>query len=133
MLIDTTHIDHLRVNFVSHFNTENNTILATNEITDLIDKYPKEMTNQLRQWLNEQQKNRITAPLATVDASKSIDDFDEYVKEIEENINSYKQNENNENKLKVCLRKNLIKLIKFFCYSRKFFNKLKINHIYHKI
>jgi hypothetical protein len=101
MLIDTTHIDHLRANFVSNFNTGNNTITVTNEITDLIDKYPQEMTNQIRQWLTEQQKNRITAPLATVDASKSIDDFDEYLKEIEENIRSYEQNEPNEIKLKV--------------------------------
>jgi hypothetical protein len=101
MLIDTTHIDHLRANFVSNFNTENNTITVPNEITDLIDKYPQEMTNQIRQWLTEQQKNRVTAPLATVDASKSIDDFDEYLKEIEENICSYEQNEPNEIKLKV--------------------------------
>jgi hypothetical protein len=101
MLIDTTHIDHLRVNFISHFNTDNNTITATNEITEIIDNYPKEMTSQIRQWLNEQQKNRITAPLATVDASKSIDDFDEYLKELEENINSYEYNENNEIQLKV--------------------------------
>jgi hypothetical protein len=101
MLIDTTQIDQLRVNFVSHFNTENNTITATNEITNLIDNYPKEMTSQIRQWLTEQQKTRITAPLATVDTSKSIDDFDEYLKEIEENISSYEHNENNEMKLKV--------------------------------
>jgi hypothetical protein len=86
---------------VSHFNTENNSLTATNEIKDLIDNYPKEMTNEIRQWLTEQQKTRLTAPLATVDASKSIDDFDEYLKEIEENIISYKQNENNEIKLKV--------------------------------
>jgi hypothetical protein len=101
MLIDTTHIDHLRVNFVSNFNTENNPITATNEITDLIDKYPKAMTTQIRQWLTEQQKDLIIAPLATVDSSKSIDDFDEYLKEIEENILSYEQNESNEIKLKV--------------------------------
>src|SRR5690349_10497267 len=75
MLIDTIHIDHLRVNFISHFNTENNT---TNEIKNIIENYPKEMTNQIRQWLIEQEKNSLTAPLATVDASKSIDDFDEY-------------------------------------------------------
>jgi len=107
MLIDTTQIDQLRVNFVSHFDTENNAITATNEIKNLIDNYPKEMTSQLRQWLTEQQKSRITAPLATVDASKSIDDFDEYLKEIEENIIAYEHNENNEMKLKVFL------LIKF--------------------
>ena len=101
MLIDTTHIDHLRVNFVSHFNTENKTILASNEINNLIDHYPKEMTSEIRQWLTEQQKNRITAPLATVDPSKSIDDFDDYLKELEENLQSYEQNENNEMKLKV--------------------------------
>jgi hypothetical protein len=107
MLIDTTQIDQLRVNFVSHFNTENNAITASNEITNLIDNYPKQMTSQIRQWLTEQQKGRITAPLATVDASKSIDDFDEYLKEIEENIIAYEHNENNEMKLKVFL------LIKF--------------------
>jgi hypothetical protein len=101
MLIDTKHIDHLRVNFIAHFNTENNPVAASNEITDIIDHYPKPMTSELRQWLNDQQKTRLTAPLATVDASKSIDDFDEYLKNIEENIISYEQNETNELKLKV--------------------------------
>lgn len=101
MLIDTVHIDRLRVNFVSHFNIDNQTIGATNEITDLIENYPKEMTNQLRQWLTDQQKNRLTAPLATVDSSKSIDDFDEYLREMEEHINTYDENEPNEMKLKV--------------------------------
>jgi hypothetical protein len=104
MLIDTNHIDHLRVNFVSHFQTENNSTIATNEITEILDNYPKEMTSELRQWLTEQQKTNLTAPLATVDASKSIDDFDEYIKEIEENILSYEQNENNEKKLKEILQ-----------------------------
>ncbi|CAF4923683.1 unnamed protein product, partial [Rotaria socialis] len=67
MLIDTTRIDQLRVNFVSHFSSENNTT-ATNEVIDIIDNYPKEMTSDIRQWLNEQQQQqtRITAPLATV-------------------------------------------------------------------
>ncbi|CAF4891332.1 unnamed protein product, partial [Rotaria socialis] len=105
MLIDTTRIDQLRVNFVSHFSSENNTT-ATNEVIDIIDNYPKEMTSDIRQWLNEQQQQqtRITAPLATVDTSKSIDDFDEYLKQIEENISSYKQNETNESKLKTILQ-----------------------------
>lgn len=102
MLIDTARIDHLRVNFVSHFSIDNNTTTASNEIKDIIDNYPKEMTNEIRQWLNNQQINRITAPIATVDASKSIDDFDEYLNKIEESIDSYKQNENNDSKLKVC-------------------------------
>jgi hypothetical protein len=101
MLIDTSHIDRLRVNFVSHFNTENNAITASNEIETMIDNYPKAMTSQIRQWLNEQQQNRLTAPLATVDASKSIDDFNEYIKEIEGDIFQYEQNENNEMKLEV--------------------------------
>lgn len=105
MLIDTVHIDRLRVNFVSHFNTNNQTIGATNEITNLIDNYPKEMTSQLRQWVSEHQpSNRLTAPLATVDSSKSIDDFDEYLREMEENINTFDENEPNEIKLKVCIR-----------------------------
>jgi len=131
MLIDTTQIDQLRVNFVSHFDTENNAITATNEIKNLIDNYPKEMTSQLRQWLTEQQKSRITAPLATVDASKSIDDFDEYLKEIEENIIAYEHNENNEMKLKVFLSKNNhFELL--FSY-RKFFNKFPNDQIYPKI
>ncbi|CAM4900839.1 unnamed protein product [Rotaria socialis] len=105
MLIDTTRIDQLRVNFVSHFSSENNTT-ETNEVIDIIDNYPKEMTSDIRQWLNEQQQQqtRITAPLATVDTSKSIDDFDEYLKQIEENISSYKQNETNESKLKTILQ-----------------------------
>jgi len=134
MLIDTSHIDRLRVNFVAHFNTENNAIIAANEITTLIDNYPKEMTTQIRQWLNEQQKTRLTAPLATVDASKSIDDFDEYLKEIEENIISYKQNENNEIKLKVFFYFNFLKSFNFHLFSnRKFFNKLMNDQIYHKI
>ncbi|CAF3869665.1 unnamed protein product [Rotaria sp. Silwood2] len=104
MLIDTKRIDQLRVNFVSHFSIQNNTTIANNEIIDIIDNYPKEMTTEMRQWLNEQQKTRITAPIATIDTSKSIDDFDEYLKQIEENINSYKQNENNESKLKKILQ-----------------------------
>ncbi|CAF3812396.1 unnamed protein product, partial [Rotaria magnacalcarata] len=103
MLIDTTRIDQLRVNFVSHFSSENHTT-AINEVIDIIDNYPKEMTTDIRQWLNEQQQTRITAPLATVDTSKSIDDFDEYLKQIEENISSYKQNETNESKLKKILQ-----------------------------
>lgn len=101
MLIDTAHIDHLRINFVSHFNTDNQTIGATNEITDLIENYPKEMTSQLRQWLTEQQTSRLTAPLATMDTSKSIDDFDEYLREMEAHISAYNENEPNESKLKV--------------------------------
>ncbi|CAF4565132.1 unnamed protein product [Rotaria sp. Silwood1] len=100
MLIDTIRIDQLRVNFVSHFSIQNNTTTANNEIIDIIDNYPKEMTTEIRQWLNQQQITRITAPIATIDTSKSIDDFDEYLKQIEENIKSYKQNENNEAKLK---------------------------------
>jgi hypothetical protein len=101
MLIDTIQIDHLRVNFISHFHTETNTLTATNEIKNLIENYPKEMTTQIRQWLTEEQKSHLTAPLATVDASKSIDDFDEYLREIEGNISAYEQNKNNETKLKV--------------------------------
>jgi seryl-tRNA synthetase len=134
MLIDTTQIDHLRVNFASNFNTENNTIIATNEINDIIDKYPKAMTTQIRQWLTEQQKNRVTAPLATVDTSKSIDDFDEYLKEVEENIRQYEQNEPNEIKLKVNKSFNEFPIIYllFFLY-RKFFNKLKNDQIYQRI
>jgi len=101
MLIDTLQIDHIRVNFVSHFNTQPIPTPTSNEILNIADNYPKEMTSQIRQWLHEQQKPRITAPLATVDTSKSVDDFDEYIKEIEENIISYDENENNEMKLKV--------------------------------
>ncbi|UJR26819.1 hypothetical protein I4U23_008132 [Adineta vaga] len=104
MLIDTEHIDQLRVNFVSHFNTENDIRTDNNELSNLINNYPKVMTTQIRQWLIDQEKNRLTAPLATVDTSKSIDDFDEYIKEIEENLNSYEQNENNETNLKLSLQ-----------------------------
>jgi transcriptional regulatory protein LevR len=91
MLIDTSHIDHLRVNFVAHFNTENNVRTAANEITTLMEKYPREMTSQVRQWLNEQQKTRVNTSLTTVDASKTIDQFEEYLKELEENINEPNQ------------------------------------------
>ena len=133
MLIDTTEIDHLRVNFASNFNTENNTIIATNEINDIIDKYPKAMTTQIRQWLTEQQKNRVTAPLATVDTSKSIDDFDEYLKEVEENIRQYEQNEPNEIKLKVNKSFNEFPIIYLLFLYRKFFNKLKNDQIYQRI
>ena len=101
MLIDTARIDHLRVNFVSHFNAQTNIMTVNSEIKDIINKYPKEMTSEISQWLDEQQTNHLTAPLATVDTSKSIDDFDEYLTEIEENLTSYKQDENNEIKLKV--------------------------------
>jgi hypothetical protein len=99
MLIDTCHIDRLRVNFVAHFNTENNAITAANEITTLIDNYPREMTTQVRQWLNEQHKSRLT----TLDISKSIDTFEEYLKELEENMLQYEQNESNQIKFKVIL------------------------------
>ena len=101
MLIDTAHIDRLRVNFVAHFNTENNAILAANEITTLIENYPKEMTTHVRQWLTEQQKTRLTAPLAASDTSKTIEEFEEYLKDLEENLLLYEQNENNHTKLKV--------------------------------
>ena len=134
MLIDTVHIDRLRVNFVSHFNTDNQTIGATNEITDLIENYPKEMTSQLRQWLTDQQKNRLTAPLATVDSSKSIDDFDEYLREIEEHINTYDENEPNEIKLKVLLNCFLMEMNSFFLFlCRNSFNKWKNDLIYRRI
>jgi hypothetical protein len=101
MLIDTSHIDRLRVNFVAHFNTENNAITAANDITTLIDNYPKEMTTQVRQWLTDQQKGRLTTPLATADISKNMDEFEEYLKELEENILQYQHNENNHMKLQV--------------------------------
>lgn len=103
MLIDSKHIDDLRVNFIAHFNTTNTTVTSSNEILDLIDNYPKQMTSEIRQWLTEQQTNRITAPLATVDVSKSIDDFDDYIKELEENICSYEQNQMNNKKLQVLI------------------------------
>jgi hypothetical protein len=122
MLIDTSHIDRLRVNFVAHFNTENNAIIAANEITTLIDNYPKEMTTQIRQWLNEQQKTRLTAPLATIDISKTIDDFEEYLKELEENILQYQQNEPNQIKFKVWFFFSSYEINKFF-FSRNLFNK----------
>ncbi|CAF4308171.1 unnamed protein product [Rotaria sp. Silwood2] len=100
MLIDTSRIDHLRINFVAHFHTENNAVTATNEITTLIDNYPKEMTSHIRQWLNEQQRNHSTVPLTIVDASKCINDFEEYLKELEENFLQYQQNEHSQAKLK---------------------------------
>ena len=101
MLIDTTHIDRLRVNFVAHFNTDNDVILASNEINAMIDSYPREMTSELRQWLGDQQTSRLTAPLATVDTSKSIDDFQDYLNTIEENLRQFEQNQNNEGKFQV--------------------------------
>jgi hypothetical protein len=100
MLIDTSHIDHLRVNFVAHFNTENNARIAANEITTLVDNYPKEMTTQIRQWFNEQQKPRLPT-VTDVDPVKSLDDFEEYLKELEENFLQYQQNEPNKTKFKV--------------------------------
>lgn len=99
MLIDTSHIDHLRVNFVAHFNTENNARTAVNEINTLIDNYPREMTMQLRQWLNDQQKTH----LPTGDQTKKIEEFEEYLKELEENLLQYQQNEPNAMKFKVNL------------------------------
>jgi hypothetical protein len=91
MLIDTSHIDHLRVNFVAHFNTENNIRIATNDINTLIKKYPREMTSQVRQWVNEQQKTPLNTSLGIVDVSKTIDHFEEYIKDLEENINEPNQ------------------------------------------
>jgi hypothetical protein len=101
MLIDSAHIDRLRVNFVAHFNTDNDVIMASNRIATIIDNYPRDMTNDMRQWLTEQQTSRLTAPLATVDTSKSIDDFQEYLRDIEENLRQFEQNQSNELKLKV--------------------------------
>lgn len=103
MLIDTTHIDRLRVNFVAHFNTDNDVIAASNEINAMIDSYPREMTSELRQWLGDQQTSRLTAPLATVDTSKSIDDFQDYLNTIEENLRQFEQNQSNEGKFQVSL------------------------------
>ena len=97
MLIDTSHIDHLRVNFVAHFNTENNVRTAVNEINTLIENYPREMTMQLRQWLHDQQK----VQLPSSDLTKKIEDFEEYLKELEENLLQYQQNEPNSLKFKV--------------------------------
>lgn len=102
MLIDTSHIDHLRVNFVAHFNTENNTLTATNEIETLIDNYPKEMTSQIRQWLNEQQRPRAAVSSSTIDPSKTIVEFEDYLKELEDNFLQCQQHEHNQTKLKVC-------------------------------
>lgn len=137
MLIDTNQIDHLRVNFVAHFNTENDVIAASDQINSIIDNYPREMTNELRQWLNEQQTSRLTAPLATVDSSKSVDDFQDYLKELEENLQYLEENENNDVKFKVChhhsLRREKEKRKRFFpvvTSYRKFFNKLSIDRHY---
>jgi len=115
MLIDTSHIDRLRVNFVAHFNTENNAIVASNEITTLIDNYPKEMTTQVRQWLNDQQRTHLQAPSATADSSKTIENFEEYLKELEENILQYEQNENHQTKLKVCFPIKFSFRLSFLC------------------
>lgn len=104
MLIDTGHIDHIRVNFISHFDTKPSKAeieASKTELTTTINKYPLEMTSDIRQWLDDQETNHITAPLATVDSLKSIDDFEEYIKEIEENLNLCKINGKNENILKV--------------------------------
>lgn len=127
MLIDTSHIDRLRVNFVAHFNTENNAITAANEITTLIDNYPREMTSQVRQWLNEQQKTRTTTVLASGDITKTITDFEDYLKELEGNILDYQQNESNPIKFKVLydeIKKiGFSRRMSFFFYFRNFFNK----------
>lgn len=92
MLIDTSQIDHLRVNFVAHFNTENNVRTAVNEITTLIENYPREMTTQLRQWLTNQSNNGLT---------KKTQDFEGYLNELEENLLQCQQNELNPMKFKV--------------------------------
>lgn len=92
MLIDTTHIDRLRVKFVAHFDTDPDVIAASNEITDIMDNYPREMTSDLRQWLNDQQTNRLIAPLATIDTSKSIEDFQDYINDLEEHLRQLEKN-----------------------------------------
>jgi hypothetical protein len=101
MLIDTARIDRLRVNFVAHFQTDNNAIQAANEIYDLIDSYPKAMTSQIRHWFNEQQKHRSTAPLAMMDQWKNIDEFTKYIQELEDYVRQYQQNESHPLKFKV--------------------------------
>lgn len=102
MLIDTAHIDHLRVNFVSHFNTENNVITATNEINTLIENYPSEMTSQLRQWLSEQKKTTTTTtPTILMNKETYIQIFEAYLKELRDAIEQYENNEANQNKFQV--------------------------------
>lgn len=103
MLIDTAHIDQLRVNFVSHFTSEGEAQREHDELMSIIDNYPKAMTTEVRQWAAESQpqKARLTAPLATVDTSKSTDDFEETVKQTEGNTTAYEQNESNGIELKV--------------------------------
>ena len=101
MLIDTKQIDRLRVNFVAHFNTETDVIIATNEIDTIIDNYPRDETIELRQWLSDQQTSRLTAPLATVDTSKSIDDFHEYLSDLEKNLRDFEENPKNDIKFQV--------------------------------
>lgn len=83
MLIDTSRVDHLRVNFVAHFQTDNNASNAIDEINDIIDHYPLEMTSHLRQWFNDQQKHR---------PAKCLDDGNAYVQDLEEQIRQYDAN-----------------------------------------
>lgn len=115
MLIDTTHIDHLRVNFVSHFNTENNVITAVNEINTLIENYPSEMTSQLRQWLNEQKKSTI------INKETYMESFDAYLKELREAIEQYENNEANQNKfqVRISFSDNNKNKKKMFCFVQK--------------
>lgn len=101
MLIDTSKIEQLRVNFVAHFSTDNDVIEATNQIQSIIDSYPRESTVEIRQWLNEQQTSRLTAPLATIDTSKSIDDFQDYLTELESNLKRFEQNPKSDLKFQV--------------------------------
>lgn len=116
MLIDTMHIDQLRVNFTSHFSTQNNPTEASNQIRNIVNNYPETMTNEIRQWLNDHEIHRITAPLATVDTSKSVDSFDDYVKELEESINLYKTHDHNDSKFKVCAWCTIKLFCNSFCY-----------------
>ena len=101
MLIDTSHINHHRANFATHFNTKRNSRITTNEIRTLTDRYPTEMTSQIRRWLDEQQQSHIESSLTSVDMIKSIDNFEAYLKDIEEKLRECQRNENSSEKLKV--------------------------------
>ena len=124
MLIDSAYIDRLRVNFVTQFHTENTTILAANEISAIIDNYPREMTSQVRQWFNEQQKGRVTVPLASDDLSKTIESFNQYVQDLEDRLREYHQDESSTVQFKVgdCSSHAVRKRTAVFAVARRFVN-----------
>ena len=114
MLIDSVHIDRLRVNLVAQFHTENTALLAANEISAIIESYPREMTSQVRQWFTEQQKGRPRDELSS---------FQQYIQDLEDQLE-----ESNAVPLKVSASRHVVVVVVQLSSSvRRFTNSWRID------